>query len=102
MAKWADYVITCVNNTADGDQIATVGVWIDEGDKLTDNQTWHRAQVVKALGDKSTFVTAVKNAAGQYTKGATVERYVVNGEWFIQTAANKTAKDNLGSLPSCE
>lgn len=99
--KWADYVITCVNYTADGTRIATVGVWTHEGTQLTNYQTWHRQQVVDALGDNKTFVTATKNTAGLYEKGAAIQRYVVNREWFIQTVANSTAKDNLGSLPSC-
>ena len=107
MTQWADYIITCVNMTAAGDKIATVGVYA--GDKLgtrTPRATWHRSQVVKKLGEdkkpgqKYTFVTAIKEG-GTWKKGAAVKRYAVNGEWFIKTKANDKAKDNLGSLPEC-
>ena len=101
MAKWADYVITCVNYTADESKIATVGVRVGNGNTLEKCQTWHRSQVVKKLGEKNSFVTATKGTNGKWQKGAAVERYVVDGEWFIKTVANKKAKDNLGELPEC-
>lgn len=102
MAKWADYVITCVNLTSDGSKISTVGVHADSDTDLGVKQTWHRAQVVTALGNGSTFVTATLNSEKKWTKGATVQSYTTKtGETYIRTDANQTAKDNLGSLPSC-
>jgi len=106
MTQWADYIITCVKLTADEDNIATVGVHVDEGDKLGTRATWHRSQVVEKLGETKesgqnyTFVTAFEKD-GKWQKGAAVERYAVNGEWFIKTVANNTAEDNLGNLPKC-
>ncbi len=101
MAKWADYVITCVSYTSDGTRISTVGVWTHEGDKLTNKQTWHRNQVVSALDEGKTFVTSVKNSEGLFTEGAAVMSRKVNDACFIQTVANNIAKDNLGNLPAC-
>jgi hypothetical protein len=101
MAKWADYVITCVNYTSDGDRISTVGVHVDNGDSVGERKTWHRDQVVRELAQSKTFVTAVKTQAGKWEKGAPVVTYTKDGEVFIRTDANETAKDNLGNLPSC-
>lgn len=101
MSKWADYCIHCVAYTKDGVRIATVGVFPDLGDTLGLSQTWHRTQVVTALGTGKTFVTIWKAANGKWKKGATVVSFTKDGETFIRTDGNDTKEDNLGSLPSC-
>lgn len=96
--KWADYVITCVNYTSDGDKISTVGVHEDTGSSLGVRSTWHRDQVVRKLNDGKTFVTATKTSEGKWQKGASVH---ATKKGFISTDPNETKKDNLGSLPEC-
>lgn len=53
MTKWADFVITCAAYTSDNSRISTVGVRIDNGDKLGERRIWDREQVVEALGDNN-------------------------------------------------
>jgi len=67
MSKWADYVITCVDY--DDNKISTVGVHVDNGDTLGDRKTWRRTEVVKELDNDKTFVTAIKDSNGKWTKG---------------------------------
>jgi hypothetical protein len=102
MAIWADFVITCVNHTKDGGAISTVGIRIHNGKTISATvATWPRAQVIRELGNKKTFVTATTTDGKTWTKGADVRPCVIDGETYIRTDANKVAKDNLGSLPDC-
>jgi len=101
MSKWADYGISCVTNSTDGERIVSVGAHENKGEKMGGKATWTRAQVVQAIGEGTSFVTILKNSEGNWEKGAAVKRYQVDGEWFIKTVSNSKACDNLDELPAC-
>jgi hypothetical protein len=100
MANWANFVITCVNHTKEG-AISTVGIRTHDGKTLSSTaSTWPRAQVIRELGNKKTFMTATTDGK-TWTPGADVRTCVIDGVTYIRTDANKIARDNLGNLPSC-
>ena len=105
MAKWADYVITCVTMSWDGSEIASVGVRPDDGDKLGSTVTHTRQTVidnVESLFQPKSYVTATLNPSTMtWAKGANVEVKQVGRRKFITTHPNDVTRDNLGQLPTC-
>lgn len=90
-----------------------IGGWICACDQSTgvitsvrlqeDGGKWRdatRAEVVR-LVDGGVEIRTWYKAVGEieYKNGAKVESVPVNGKKYLRTDANKTAQDNLGSLP---
>jgi hypothetical protein len=99
MAKWADYVITEVKFNEKHTHIDKVRAREDNGDTLGSPQEYARQDVVKAINNGSTYVTAFKSNDGKWTKGEDVFVIKINGTDYIKTKRDDTAKDNLDNLP---
>lgn len=100
MAKWADYGISAKQMNAEKTHIVKVKVHVVNNDNAIGSGTeWLRTKVVSAIEASSTFVTIVKNAKGDWTKGAVVRIEVINGVKYIRTDSDQTTKDNLDNLP---
>jgi Protein of unknown function (DUF3892) len=99
MAKWADYVITEVRFNAKHTHIDKVRARKDNGETLESAQEYARQEVVKAINNGTTFVTAFKNNVGKWNKGEDVFVIEINGADYIKTKRDNTAKDNLDNLP---
>ena len=99
MTKWADYVITEVKFNSKHTHIDKVRAYDDKGDSLGSLQEYTRQNVVRAIDDGTTFVTAFKNNAGKWNKGEDVFVIEIGGTDYIKTKRDNTAKDNLDNLP---
>jgi Protein of unknown function (DUF3892) len=99
MSKWADYVITGVKYSVAGLHIDRVQVREDNGDSLGHPKEMTRAEVVKLIEQRKTFVTATasKTEKGKWTKGALVSIFPVETR-FLKTVADKRESDNLENL----
>lgn len=51
------------------------------------------------IKNKNSFVTILKNSAGNWDRGASVHIFERNGKKYLKTVADETEKDNLGDLP---
>lgn len=99
MVKWANYGISAVRYNSKGTHIDQVQYHADNGDTIGSSNVCSREQVISALERGYTFVTILKDSAGNWTKGSKVEIVTVHGTKYIRTDRNSTASDNLGSLP---
>jgi Protein of unknown function (DUF3892) len=97
--KWADFLISGVRYNAEETHIDQVQSHIDEGDSVGPTTRMPRTRVVELLEEKKTFSTITKGTDGKWNRGALVQIVRVNGTKFIRTDADRTASDNLGSLP---
>jgi hypothetical protein len=94
------YGITHVRYNAAGTHIDQVRVnTVTDAAFTSTNQTMTRTQVVEALKKGHAYLTLLQRN-GKWEWGAEVERVTVNGTDYIRTDSNKTARDNLGSLPT--
>jgi hypothetical protein len=98
MEKWADYLISAVKYNDPKTHIIAVKAYQDLGDKLGPEQHFSRQQVVQGIENRTTFMT-IFNVDNKWQKGQLVEIIVVNGEKFIKTLRDNTARDNLDRLP---
>jgi hypothetical protein len=99
MAKWADYVITEVRFNAKHTHIDKVRAREDNGESLGSAQEYARQDVVKAINNGTTYVTAFKSNDGKWQKGEDVFVIKIDGTAYIKTKKDDTAKDNLDNLP---
>lgn len=99
MAKWADYAITRVRFNDKHTHIDKVKVREDKGDSLGPEEERTRLQIVTAIGNGTTFVSAFKNKDDKWQKGKEVFIIIINGEKYIKTVRDNTTKDNLDDLP---
>lgn len=88
-----DYVITKVRFNPATTHLVEVLV-NDEGASLT--RIEQRSKVVEKIAARRTYRTQPPGGGA----GAAVQIVDVNGEKFLRTDANKTAKDNLENLPT--
>ncbi|PIY89580.1 MAG: DUF3892 domain-containing protein [Nitrosopumilales archaeon CG_4_10_14_0_8_um_filter_34_8] len=98
MVKWANFVITHVRYNQTETRIIKIKRRSDLGDKLGSPVERTRGQIVTAIGNGYTYVTATY-ADNKWSKGDRVIRYNLEGEYFIRTDGNKKKSDNLGRLP---
>lgn len=97
MAKWADYAITAVRYDTNHTYISKCQIREDKGDKLDTPIDYSRQSIVNAIKAGSTFVTAfIKDS--NWTKGADVAIYNIDGTDYLRTDKNRTPKDNLENL----
>lgn len=96
--KWADYCISKAHYDLEHSHIIKIKVHLDNGDTLGAESEWMRTEVVSAIQNGKTFVTAVKSD-GNWKRGEGVRVVTVNGTKYIRTDANSKASDNLGNLP---
>lgn len=99
MAQWADYGISAVKYNSAGTHIVQVRVHANVNGNVGTAQTWERMEVVSAIEKGNTFVTLLRNSAGNWQLGEDVRIVVINGVKYIRTDNNNTPSDNLGSLP---
>lgn len=99
MAKSALYGISAVKYDPDGGKIDSVRIHQITDKGLADRDTWSRERVVSALRQETSIITVVKNAKGDWEKGAKVDIISVKGVDYIRTDANDIEADNLGELP---
>ncbi len=99
MAKWADYAIYTVRFNAARTHIDRVRAFPDLGESLGVSVEFARMDVIAKIDQETTFVTAVKNADGNYVKGNTVYVVTVNSAKYIKTVKDNTTADNLDKLP---
>lgn len=100
MEKWADYLISAVRYEADGSGIDQLRVHEYNGDKVGSAHTWDRKSVVHHIEDHGdSFCTIRKNSDSKWSRGDDVHVIHVGGVKYVRTDGNKTAADNLGSLP---
>ena len=99
MAKWADYVITEVKFNEKHTHIDKVKAREDNGETLGSAQEHARQNVVKAINNGTTFVTAFRSNDGKWQKGEDVFVIRISGADYIKTKRDNTAKDNLDNLP---
>lgn len=97
--KWADYLISGVRYNDKHTHIVEVKVCEDKGDSVSGESSQTRQWVIKQIDNSYTFCTIFKGNDGKWNKGQKVEKDRVNGEDYITTKPNKTAKDNLENLP---
>jgi Protein of unknown function (DUF3892) len=99
MAKWADYVITEVRFNERHTHIDKVRAHEDNGETLGSAREQARLDVVKAINNGTTFVTAFRSNDAKWQKGEDVFVIGINGADYIKTKRDNTAKDNLDNLP---
>lgn len=99
MARWANYLVSAVQRTTDGD-IARVVVHIDEGDTVGTGKIYDATVVISLIEKGSTFCTIVWNYnTGGWNRGALIDTVERNGWIYLRTIRDKTRRDNLGNLP---
>lgn len=96
--KWADYVITAVRYTPNGSHISDLEVRVDNGETINAGTEWTRQQVIQAIDNRYTFVTAILRD-GSWRRGADVHAVTIGRERFLRTDRNQLRADNLGELP---
>jgi hypothetical protein len=96
--KWADYLISAVRYNQAETHIEAVQVRTDDGEKVSQPSRLTRDEVIKMLGEGSTFIT-IYAKDGKWHRGANMKTLVVDGETWIRTDADRTKADNLGDLP---
>ena len=98
-----EYWIHCVSYGTDPKRIESAGVFekTPTSTSLEGPTTRTREQVVQLVRNGASTYTTIKKADGKWQRGAVVEAYAVDNEWFIRTDANNTAADNLENLPNC-
>ncbi len=99
MAKWADYGISKVRYDDKRKHIVKVLVHEDKGETIGGGKEWTRGQVVAAIERGKTFVTILKRDDDKWHKGQDIHTVTVNNVKYIRTDQNRTASDNLESLP---
>jgi len=98
--KWADYLISAVQYTSTGSNIAKVRVHPDNGDTVGSGVETLRSHVVRRLESGRTYATITRDDAdGTWRRGSDVGVVSVDGEKYIRTDRNKIKNDNLGRLP---
>lgn len=98
MNRWAHYVITAVGYDVDRNHISRLLVRPDEGEWLGSGEIWTKEQVVASLKLGYSFVTSYLNG-GKWIRGASVHVVEIGSKQYLRTDQNRTAADNLGSLP---
>jgi hypothetical protein len=98
MAKWSDYIIVAVRYTSTRTHIDSVEVRPDNDVSLGAPSIWSRSQVVTAIENGYTFVTAFL-ADGRWYQGEDVRIVYIAGSKYIRTDRNSRASDNLENLP---
>ncbi len=96
--KWADYAIIAVKFKKEKRHIEKIKIREDTGDKLANEQTVLREEVVRAIENRTKFVTAYSRN-NQWCKGDEVIIVEINYTKFIRTDGNRIEADNLGELP---
>lgn len=101
MEKWADYVITGKELSADGKHVAEVLVRKDLGDRLGPGHPWTKNRVLHEMLLGRTFWTSTRNASRRFRKGAMVRHLYLEGadELYIRSDHDRTRADNLRNLP---
>jgi len=99
MGKWADFGISEVRYSDEGDHITKVKVHEDKGEKLGFSEEWTRSQVVSAINSGEEFITVVKNSENKWIKGEKVHIIKIDGSKYLRTDRNNRSSDNLGDLP---
>lgn len=99
MPKWADYLISAVRHNRTGTHIDKVRVHTDDGDSIGAGSEVERSSVVRSLDQGYSYLTIVKGNDGQFRRGAQVRKIIVGQQAFLRTDSDRTAADNLGSLP---
>jgi len=99
MAKWADWLISAVRYDDDHSRIVKVKAHPDNDESVGTAEEQTRGTVVARIESGKTYCTIVKTQDGKWRKGEDVRVITIDGEKFIRTDANRTRKDNLGSLP---
>lgn len=102
MKRNADLLIKKVQKDSQG-RIQNVQVGIDTISSVDGDVVLTKEQVISILKDGAKIKTiyATTDNKGTFNIGAVVEYYKeTNGEEYLKTNANKTAKDNLDNLPT--
>jgi hypothetical protein len=99
MAKWADFIITKKRMNLKKTHIDRVWVCPDLDISVGTGTDTARQDVVAGIKRGVTYVTAYKNAQGNFDKGERVILDPVNGVEYIKTLPDRTERDNLDSLP---
>ncbi|MBN1316091.1 MAG: DUF3892 domain-containing protein [Anaerolineales bacterium] len=97
MEKWADYYISAVGYD-EKENIIKVRVKNSKAGKLEPPMEWTRENIVSAIGEGKTFVTVFYRDY-RWHKGQDVQIITVDEVMYIRTDKNRTAADNLESLP---
>jgi Protein of unknown function (DUF3892) len=98
MSKWADYGVFEVRYSTDPKRIAEIKVRKDNDERFGPVIQWSKDKAVTELVSGTTLITVFEKN-GTPTKGALVEKFPMNGTWYIRTDADKIPEDNLGELP---
>ena len=102
MSKWADYLITGVRYDQNEVYISIVEAREDKDSELGSPANYKREQIVSAIKNGTSFVTAFKvkeNDKYVFKMGASVDIIIVDNVEYLRTDKNKTKKDNLENLP---
>ncbi|MGK0468468.1 DUF3892 domain-containing protein [Clostridium sp.] len=101
MAKWATYLISEVHykETEKYKNIEKVKVHEDNDSSVSAGSIWTREKVITSIDQGYSFCTIYKNVQGKWTKGAKVEKILIDGVYYLRTDANKVKEDNLDKLP---
>jgi hypothetical protein len=99
MAKWADYCISAVQYDDTHTRIVSVKAFKDNGDKLTDESTYARQTIVKAIEAGTSLITVTRSTDGKWQKGQPIIVVSINNAKYIKTTNNNTESDNLENLP---
>lgn len=98
-AKWADYWISQVKFNAKHTHIDMVRIHPDNGDTFWSYSEHTRADILKAIDNKITFVTITKDVDWKWKKWQRVFPIMINRVMYIKTVDNGKELDNLDNLP---
>lgn len=94
---WADHIITEVREK--NGIITDVKLGADRRENRPNVKIEPLSYVLLILSVGRSIVTAHQDHTGNYRKGASVEKYTINGKEHIRSNPNQKTIDNLDSLP---
>ena len=96
MSQIIDYYVSAVRKTLDKSKIFLLQV---RNSRLIESYSvWTISNVIEHIEKGETFYTMYYEN-GKWREGSKIEVVIRNGEKYLRTLRDKTAKDNLENLP---
>ena len=96
MSEKINYYISAIRRSSDR-RISHLKV--HKSEDFNNPSTWTTAMVVQYIEAGYVFYTTYVGNDGKYITGAKVEIFIMNGQKYLRTNRDRTAKDNLENLP---